>query len=211
MNNNKVIDLSHVINENVTVFPGMELPIFNNIEIDGYREKKITMYSHTATHIDAPYHVIKNSKTLDEFPIDKFFGKALMIDCKALSGQRITAEFLMPHEEKIRQSRFVIFNSGWSHKWKSPTYFKDFPTLDAAAATYLTTFGLNGIGLDSISLDAVDDDALPNHHIVLSHDILIVENLCNLDAIMHDEFIFQCFPLKIEKADGSPIRAVAIV
>ena len=207
----KIIDLTHVINPDITVFPGMEKPIFKEIEIDGYREKKLTMYSHTGTHIDAPFHIIKNTKTLDEFPIDKFYGKALMVDVKGLTGQFITKDFLMTYQSRLKDKSFVIFNSGWSLKWKDDDYFKDFPTLTVEAANYLASFNLNGIGLDMISLDKVDDETLPNHHIVLQKDILIIENLTNLDRISSEEFYFQCFPLKIERADGSPIRAVAFV
>lgn len=51
----KVTDLTHIIDTDMPVFPGTEPPIFelaNTFEKDGFREAKITMYSHTGTHID---------------------------------------------------------------------------------------------------------------------------------------------------------------
>ena len=205
-----IIDLSHVINPDISVFPGTEKPVFERKEIEGYPEVKITMYTHTATHMDAPIHIIKGARTLDELPIYKFIGKGIVIDCKHLAGKNITLDFLKPFENKIKTVEFILFNSGWSAKWKTEAYFKDFPTLTTEAATWLTQFKLKGIGLDSISLDPVPDLTLPNHKIVLAKEILIIENMCNMDALPEGEFIFQCLPLKIEKADGSPIRAVAI-
>ncbi|HTB07518.1 MAG TPA: cyclase family protein [Bacteroidia bacterium] len=205
-----IIDLSHIINPDITVFPGTEKPVFERIDIESYPEIKMTMFTHTATHIDAPIHVLKGTKSLDEFPVSKFIGRCLVIDCKHLYGKHITKDFLKQYETKIKGAAFVLFNSGWSLKWKTDAYFEGFPTLTADAATWLTGFNLQGIGLDSISLDPVEDMNLPNHRIVLDKEILIIENLCNLDKLPGDEFMFQCLPLKIEHADGSPVRAIAI-
>jgi arylformamidase len=207
----KIIDLSNIISPDISVFPGTEKPVFERKEIEGYPEVKITMYTHTATHIDAPIHIIKNARTLDELPIDRFIGKAIVIDCKHLAGKNITLEFLKPFENKIKNIKFILFNSGWSSKWKTEEYFEGFPTLTIEATEWLTTFHLKGIGLDSISLDPVADLNLPNHKIVLEKEILIIENLTNLDRLPDEEFIFQCLPLKIEKADGSPVRAVGVI
>ncbi len=206
----KVIDLSHLLNPDITVFPGTDKPIFEEIDIEGYSEKKITMFSHTATHMDAPRHILKNTKSLDDFTIDKFIGKGIVIDCRALQGKTISLSFLKKYESKIKNAEFILLNSGWSLKWKTENYFNDFPTLTEEAARWLTQFKLKGIGLDCISLDEVSDLNLPNHKIVLKEEILIIENMCNMDSLP-EEFTFQCFPLKIEYADGSPIRAVAIV
>jgi arylformamidase len=206
----KIIDLSHIISPDISVFPGTEKPVFERKEIEGYPEVKITMYTHTATHMDAPIHIIKGARTLDELPIDKFIGPGMVIDCKHLGGKNITLDFLKPFEEKIQNAEFILFNSGWWAKWKTEAYFEGFPTLTIEAAAWLTTFHLKGIGLDSISLDPVPDLTLPNHKIVLAKEIIIIENMCNMDALPA-EFMFQCFPLKIEKADGSPVRAVGMV
>lgn len=169
------------------------------------------MYTHTATHMDAPIHIIKGARTLDELPIEKFMGKAIVIDCKQFADKQITLDFLKQFEDKIKNVEFILLNSGWSSKWKTDAYFEGFPTLTNEAAKWLTKFNLKGIGLDSISLDPVPDLSLPNHKTVLAKEILIIENMTNMDALPNEEFMFQCLPLKIERADGSPIRAVAMV
>ena len=50
----RVLDLTHTIAENMPVYPGTETPIFagaNTYEKDGFKETKLTMYTHTGTHL----------------------------------------------------------------------------------------------------------------------------------------------------------------
>src|SRR5579862_6529975 len=132
-----IVDLSHVINPNTTMFPGTEKPVFQRLEIEGYPEVKITMYTHTGTHIDAPIHILKDAKCLDDFSIDKFVGKGVVINCKGLTGKSITVDHLKKYEHKIKDAEFILLNSGWSSRWYSDEYFEDFPTLTAEAAEWL--------------------------------------------------------------------------
>ena len=46
---------------------------------------------------------------------------------------------------------------------------------------------------------------------LLGREILLIENLTNLDQLPATPFTFQCFPLKVEHADGSPVRAIALL
>jgi kynurenine formamidase len=207
----RVLDLTHLINEQITVYPGTEKPVFEKIDVDGYRELKMHMFTHTGTHIDAPYHIIRDAPTLDRLPFESFIGSAIVVDCKALAGKQIGLEFLRKFEKQIAITDFLLLKSGWSDKWGSDDYFYDFPTLTIESAEWLTNFKLKGIGLDCISLDIVNSHELLNHHIVLGKGMVIIENLTNLDILPDEGFIFQCFPLKIESADGSPVRALAVL
>ena len=63
----RVLDLTHTIAENMPVYPGTETPIFagaNTYEKDGFKETKLTMYTHTGTHMDPPAHLIAGCSTL---------------------------------------------------------------------------------------------------------------------------------------------------
>lgn len=67
----KVIDLTHTITEHMPVYPGTEPPKFrpaNTYEKDGFKETKISMFSHTGTHADPPAHLFPDRTTLDQFP-----------------------------------------------------------------------------------------------------------------------------------------------
>ena len=70
---------------------------------------------------------------------------------------------------------------------------------------------LKGVGLDAPSADSRDSQTLPAHHTLLNAEVLIIENLCALDRVLQKRFTLAAFPLKIKQADGSPLRAVAIL
>lgn len=75
----KVIDLTHTIREGMPVYPGTEPPLLepaNSYEKDGFRETRLTMFSHTGTHMDAPAHLFAGRTTLDAFPAGQFIGQA---------------------------------------------------------------------------------------------------------------------------------------
>ncbi|ATD54497.1 cyclase family protein [Clostridium chauvoei] len=81
----KIVDLSHEIQYNMTVYSDDERPIFNDIskiKISGYNEKSINICSHTGTHIDSPIHmilfkegklIIENLTNLDSLPNEFMF------------------------------------------------------------------------------------------------------------------------------------------
>lgn len=215
---NKVIDLTRLLNEKIPVYPDTATPTFevsNTVEKDGFTEIKMTMASHTGTHIDAPCHILQNAKSLDQFPMDKFIGTAIVIPCQ--DKKEISLEYLQTFEYKITKVDFVLFFTGWQYKWNTKGYFDDCPTLTREAAVWLTKFKLKGVGVDAFSLDriasalTVNEENLPNHHILLGKEVLLIENLTHLDKLPDRAFSFQCFPLKVENADGSPVRAIAMI
>jgi arylformamidase len=206
----KLYDLSHLLNNDTPVFPGMNKPVFKpacKLETNGYRETRFEMDSHTGTHIDAPAHMLENGKTLDRLRVDRFSGKALIV-CVPESTKRIEKDFLVQFEEKLKYSDFVLFKTGWSKFWGTSQYFKDFPTLSADAVKWMLTFSLKGIGFDVISADPVDSTTYPNHFSILGKELIIIENLRFPEELIETEGDFFCFPLHFENADGSPVRAV---
>lgn len=210
----KVIDLSHAIRVQMPVFPGTEPPLLetaNTLQKDGFAEKKITMYSHTGTHMDAPAHMLEGGKTLDDYGAAFFIGKAVLIDCRALVSKEIGLSFLRKFREQIAEASFIIFRTGWDKYWGQEKYFCDYPTLSTKAVSWLTEFNdLRGIGVDTISVDPIDSEKFPVHHFLFDRSLIILENLTNLNKLAETQFCLVCTPLKIEQADGSPVRALAL-
>lgn len=209
------IDLTHIINENMPVYPNTERPKLqttNTYEKDGFRERLLILGSHTGTHIDAPAHIIDGKPTLDSFPASQFVGKALVIDCRSLrNGEQITDEHILKYGEKINQAEFLLFNLGWDKKWGSNDYFGDFSCLSDDALNIIIKGNYKGIGFDVISIDPIGKP-LNVHTKLFSEKALInIENLKNLDLCGSDLFTFVCLPLSLENADGSPARAIAII
>lgn len=205
-----IIDLTHKLKNNLPVFPGTIEPHFvrvNTVEKDGFAELNMAMSTHTGTHMDAPSHIIAGGKSLDQLPVEHFIGKAVVIDCRQVHS--LSLELLQAKEDKIKNVDFVLFYTGWQHMWDRPDYLENFPVLTQEAVEWLFTFHLKGLGFDAISPDKVSDAALPNHHLLLGNEVLIIENLTNLDQLIDQYFEFNCIPLQIENADGSPVRAFA--
>ena len=213
---NRIIDLTHLLNENATVYPDTVGPKFfplNNVAEHGFAEMQVTMVLHSGTHIDAPCHILANTKTLSDYPVDKFIGSAVVIPCRDIN--EISLDHLKKFEDKIAKVDFALFFTGWQYKWNSAGYYEDCPLPTKEAAKWLTQFKLKGVGVDAFSVDTivsaheVTEETLPNHYILLGADMILIENLTNLDLLPDDIFMFQCLPLHIEHADGSPVRAIA--
>jgi len=210
----KIVDLTHKMYGDMPTYSEGEKPFFSrisNIEKDGYNMSRIEMQSHIGTHIDAPLHMVENGLSLDKMPVDSFIGKAVVINVSSEKFYNIELSLLMEQEDKIRKAEFLLFNTGWSRLWGDKTYFAKSPYLTKTAAEWLLQFDLKGVGIDTMSIDSMESVSWPTHKILFKQNILIVENLANLDAVTEGVFTFSCLPLKYEGADGSPVRAVAIL
>ena len=208
-----IVDLSHKIHNEIPVFSESESPQITTVsthEEEGYAQKKLILFSHNSTHVDAPYHILQDMPSLDQLPLESFYGPGLVADCRNC-GAFIQTEDLVHYENKLIQAEFLLLMTGWSKKWNSHGYKTGFPALSTEAAEWLMQFRLKGIGLDAISIDKIESTELPVHHIVLGNKLIIIENLANLEALLNKDFIFSCFPLSLEKSDGSPVRAVGII
>lgn len=210
----KIIDLTHTITENMTVYPGTDQPslkTISNHKTDGFKETSLTMASHTGTHMDAPNHIFEDGITLDLIDAEQFVGKGLVIDCSDLAdGQRITIDQIEKVKVKADQAEFLLFYTGWDQYWGSDMYFGDYPYMTEEVAEYLIQSKKKGVGLDVISIDSMT--SLTNHKKVLSDSsFVIVENLTKLGDIGNELFTFCALPMKYENADGAPVRAIAII
>ena len=210
----KIIDLTHTISEEMPVYPGTEKPkleVANTYEKDFFKETLMTMYSHTGTHMDPPAHIFEGKTTLDKFPITQFIGSAAIIDCSDLGENgRITMEHINKNRENADKAEFIVFRTDWDKYWGKAEYYVGYPYIDDEVAEYIIKSNKKGIGLDNISLDPVG--SLVYHQKVFKeNEIVIIENLTNLKEVGNDIFTLFALPLKYENADGSPIRAVAVL
>lgn len=210
----KAIDLTYTIKEEMTVFPGTEMPKLintSNYEKDGFRETSISIYSHVGTHMDPPAHIYPDRTTLDEFPASQFVGKGLVIDCRDLNeGEDITIDCILKYGKKAEKVDFLLFNTGWDKYWGTDKYFGDYPCVNDEVLDYVINGNYKGIGFDTIGIDPVSDENLSRHKkLFKDKDIVNIENLKNLELCRDEIFNFSCCPLKVENSDGAPVRAVA--
>jgi len=211
--NMKILDLTHFLESKMPVYPGTESPIFqtgSTFEKEGFRETKIDFYSHTGTHIDAPAHMLNHGNFLENIEIDSFFGKAIILNFQNRKNPLINLDSLLQYQDKINKVEFVIIKTGWSIYWGQNQYYENYPYLSKEAAEWLSEFNLKGIGVDAISIDRSETNNFIVHKTLLSKNIIIIENLTNLESVKNDYFMLSVLPLKYNKADGSPVRAIAI-
>jgi arylformamidase len=209
-----VIDLSHAIAETMPVYPGGEPPRLVDVGLiarDGFAEKSIRISSHTGTHLDTPRHALQGAAGLDDLEAGRFLGAGLVLDVSKVAGASIEIADLQKYEEELRESEFALLYSGWARHWAEPRYFASFPVLSPAAARWLAEFKLKGVGVDMASVDAPGSKNIPIHKIFFEKNMVIVENLTGLEALVGRDFVFSCLPLKWAGGDGSPVRAVALI
>lgn len=207
-----IIDLTHPIHPGMPVYPGDEQPTIApsaTIKHDGYLAHRLTLTTHTGTHLDAPAHLIPGGRTLDQFPVSHFQGAARVVDCRTVTG-----EILVSHLEPLallQQTEFILILTGWDRFWGQARYFNGYPLLSLEAAAWLAQLPIKGIGVDTPSIDPPDTVHLPRHHAFLDRDRLIIENLAHLDAIPGRVCQLTCLPLAVTAGDGAPARVIAAV
>ena len=207
----KVYDLTRLITMDMPVWPGTPKPVMSegcSIERDGFKETRFEIFSHVGTHMDAPGHMIAGAPTLDELPVNTFWGSAWVLDASRLgAGELITPELL----DGFPGADFLLVSTGWELFWNKVEYFGDFPLLAPETIDRALDLGVRGIGLDTMSVDAMDSADFPNHMRMFSRGAVVIENLCNLAPIRGMKVRFAALPVKYINSDGSPVRAVAEV
>ncbi len=198
------IDLSHIFNNNMPVYPGdpePELVKIASVGKDGFANHQLKTTMHVGTHMDAPAHMIQDGKYLSDYPAGKFFGRGVIIDAR---GKPLAdANLLASHE--IQAGDIVIVNFGWAQNFGRDEYYKKYPELTEAFAKKLIDLGVSIVGTDTPSPDRPPYNA---HKILLSHDILIIENLTNLEALIgKTNFEIIALPAKFA-AEAAPCRVV---
>jgi kynurenine formamidase len=224
--NYDVVDLSHTLQEGMPTYPTHSRYFHTLCESYWHGEiavqYQILINEHTATHVDAPAHIIRDGHPahvwIDELPATCLFGRAVTIDVTDVAGSAKFGPSVLERFEQqhggIEKDDIVLFRTGWDRKWKlkpdSGPYLSDWPAPEPELAEALVKRGVRAVGSDAIALDECGNFALPVHNILLSNRILMVENLANLDRIPPFS-LFIAIPLKIEGGSGSPIRPLAFV
>jgi len=206
-----IIDLSHDITHQMKVFPADPAVgiLRHHYYQNGYFVSQVIFGTHTGTHIDVPVHKIKGGRTVDEEPIDKFLGRAFVLDIPGLQPlEEITPAHLEKFAAKLEGIRAVILRTNWGKHFGMDDFFTSFPGLSEAAVDWLFAHQIRLIGLESPSVNALRHQEI--HTLLLEKEILIVESLANVDQIPTQYVQFFAVPLKLKGLDGSPVRAFAI-
>lgn len=233
----KFIDLTREINNETQVCPCDKVPVVENYattEEEGVNVKFMKMGTHTSTHIDAPYHISKSGKTLNDFPVERFIGQGIVLDFSDKGDiYEITREDIMAHADELKKVDFAILNTGWAKYYGTWDFFRH-PYLSGDAALALVELGIKIVGTDGSSADAaygfstakrlenptfseilenIERENIKNeaHAALLGNECLIVEYMCNLGQLPKEAATYSFLPLKLMEADGSPVRAICMI
>jgi arylformamidase len=199
----EIHDLSKTITNDMLIYPGDPEPLLqplSTIAKDGVNVTRITLGSHTGTHVDAQSHFLPGGNRVDGEPLAKFVGEALVIDASHKRGQGLTRQDLEHYQ--VNMGDIILIYTGTGDAATQFTY------LDVSAAEWIAEHGVKCVGIDTLSVEEYGRKDAPVHKILLAKDIGIVENLANLDRFVNKRLFFVCLPLLLGGADGSPARAV---
>lgn len=198
------IDLTHVFNNHMPVFPGDPAPKLvqtSTVAGDGFSHFEIKTEMHTGTHMEASSHMVQGGKLLNEYPAEKFFGRGVIIDARGKSS----ADVNLLTDADIKKGDIVLVCFGWSTEFDNDQYYQNYPEITEAFARRLGELGASIMGLDSPSPDRAPYVV---HKILFKYDILIIENLTNLETLIGKNFEITALPAKFQ-ADAAPCRVVA--
>lgn len=207
----KLVDLSHPLFDRAPAFPNdpkLGIVPFARGATHPYNLSQIVMGSHQGTHLDAMFHFYDDGRTLDQMPLEWFYGPARVLRIPKPANGVIGVADLEPHAGHLQPEAKIFIETGWHREFGSERFFSDFPGLDLDAARYLAGTGIRVLGLD---IPTLGKEYLELHHILLHRDteVVVVESVAHLDAVP-DTFTWIGFPLPFRGGDGSPIRSVAL-
>jgi len=198
------------------VYPGDPSPSFESystLQKDGVNLTKITMGSHTGTHVDAPQHFIRDGIGIDRIPLNKLIGEAYVADLsKKPIGSGITSKDLRRElETEIASDDIVAIYTGCSEHWGDKSINRDYTYLTEDAADYLVSKKVRAVGIDFLSVEKFKATEHLVHKTLLGNGIFIVESLSNaLNQFVGQRILMICMPIKLRDGDGAPSRVVAV-
>jgi arylformamidase len=214
------IDLSHMIEDGMTTYPGLPGPIVcdyltrersRTLYAEGteFQIGVVTLCSNTGTYVDSPFHRYPDGIDLSELPLDRLADlDAVVVDAPA-GTRAITADAFRDVDVA---GRAVLVRTGWHRHWRTPAYMEGHPFLTGDAASLLVESGARIVGIDSLN---IDDTPLggerPVHSTLLAVGIPICEHLADLSALPRDGFRFSAVPVPVRGMGTFPVRAYATI
>jgi arylformamidase len=204
--NRKIIDISLPLSDKTIVYPNnIPLSIETHAKIPDSTThlSKITMGTHTGTHVDAPMHAVLDAQTLDQIPLETFLGECRVIDVTHRgAGESVKKEDL---GDVLPGERILIKTSNSFRGFDK--FYDDYVYLDGDAADWLAEIGISLIGIDYLSIKQKGSKDQRPHTSLLEKNIPIIEGI-NLNHVSSGKYELICLPLKLIGVEGGPVRAI---
>ena len=176
-----------------------------------YILQEVKIGSHVGTHVEFPYHHLKEGKSAADYPLDRLMGDAVLLDFShKKKDEEITRKEIAALGVEIRPGDIVLIRTDMHKLWKTPQAH-DRPVLSIDATSYLVAeIGIHCIGTDATGLEVRGRDDQPVHQMLFHHNVAMVESLTNLDKLRAKRFEIIILPLMVEGMDACPVRVVAL-
>ena len=199
-----------------------------------WAHERVTLTTHSGTHIDAPYHYHPTSggqpaRTIDELPFSWLMGDGVLLDMRHVDREAGIREADVCAELErigyaIKQNDIVLVRTDVSERYGEAGYEHLHAGLRRDATAYLVEHGARLIGIDAWGIDRPFDlmtrDALAgddaqlweSHKYGADHEYCQIEKLANLSALPAPfGFTVLALPIRLERASGAWSRVVALV
>ena len=200
----KIWDISPPVDEQAAVFPGdtaysqkLHFSLSPNCPVN---VNSITLSPHTGAHADAPMHYANGEASVGSLSLEPYIGTCRVIhclDCGALVLPAHIAHALndLPARVLLRTARVA------SQSWDS------FTAVAPETLALLAIKNIALVGIDTPSVDPATSQTLPSHQQLLRYRLRVLENLV-LDDVTEGDYELIALPLKLTRADASPVRAI---
>ena len=179
------------------------VPVAQLAQGDAANVSRLTLSSHSGTHLDAPRHFFQDGLPIQALNPEAFLGPVQV--CAMTRSTHITADMLQPLQ--LQGVRRVLFKTSNGTLWDKPGFQPDYIALTASAARYLVDLGVALVGIDYLSVDAYERQDFPVHRLLLGAGVLILEGL-DLRAVPPGTYELMALPLLLQEGDGAPARAL---
>lgn len=225
----RIVDLSQPLSRNTQVHPFFNPPqILRELSHVDYPPGKpsfnaelIITSNHAATHVDAFGHYDRSdgAAALGDMPLETFCGPALCIDVREYGGKghEVTPDEAQEAVDRsdgdLEPGDILLFCTDHFNRTEgTPAFLDGFSGVAPETVAWMADNGVKIFGVETISPDLVyENDDYKTHRACAEHGITHYENLNNLKEVAGRRLEFFGFPLRLEVAYGSPVRAVGII
>ena len=194
----KIYDISQEI-FGCQVYPGDPTPqkrVLSSMEKgDLYNLTAFSMCAHNGTHIDAPFHFIKDGKTVDSVSLDTFIGMAYVAEHNGIVSADDATEMLEKAKKQNSDAAKRILIKGEAE-------------VSAEAAKVFAESNILLLGNESQTVGP-ENAPMEVHLILLGAGVVLLEGI-RLAEVSEGVYFLNAAPLNLSGSDGSPCRAVLI-
>ena len=204
----RILDISPTVSPRTGVFPG-DTPFSRDVllSIDGGANLDLSTIRttvHVGAHADAPSHYKGGAASIESRELWRYYGRCQVVSVPGTRGRRV-----LPDDIKVPiTAPRVLLHTG---SFPDPDAWNaDFAALSPELIAWLhDERGVHLVGIDTPSIDPQSSKALESHQAVAARDMAVLEGLV-LGEVAPGLYTLVAFPLKLEGADASPVRAVLL-